>query len=96
ALEEGPKGLAADHASARYLADRLQQMKGVSVFPVETNIVIFDVSETGRAPRDISSALKERGVLLNGVNERLMRAVTHRDVSREQCAAAMDALLEVL
>jgi threonine aldolase len=66
------------------------------VFPVETNIVIFDVFETGFAPREISAALKSRGVLINGVNDRLMRAVTHHDVEREQCAQAMDAVEEVL
>lgn len=96
ALEQGPAGLSADHANARGIGDRLSRMEGVSALPVETNIVIFDVSETGLAPREISSALKARGVLINGFSDRLMRAVTHRDVSGEQCATAMDALEEVL
>jgi threonine aldolase len=96
ALEESPQGLAADHANARYIAQRLREMDGVNVFPVETNIVIFDVSATGRPSREISAALKMRGVLMNGVNDRLMRAVTHYDVSRDDCAQAMDALAEVI
>jgi threonine aldolase len=96
ALEESPRGLAQDHANARYLADRLRCMEGISVFPVETNIVIFDVSGTGHVPRDISAALKARGVLMNGINDKLMRAVTHYDVNRDQCALAMDALREAL
>jgi len=95
ALEESPKGLGADHANARYLAERLQCVDGIRVFPVETNIVIFDVSGTALAPREISAALKQRGVLMNGVNDRLMRAVTHYDVTRAQCAEAIDALEEV-
>jgi threonine aldolase len=95
ALEDSPKQLPQDHANARYIADRLRAMKGISVFPVETNIVIFDVSGTGRTPRDISAALKTRGVLMNGVNDRLMRAVTHYDVSRDQCAVAMDELEDI-
>jgi threonine aldolase len=95
AIDESPKGLAADHANARHLAKRLQVIDGVSVFPVETNIVIFDVSETGLSPKEISAALKQRGVLMNGVNDKLMRAVTHYDVTREQCAEAIDALEEV-
>ncbi len=89
ALEESPKGLAEDHANARYIAGRL------GVDHVETNIVIFDVSKTGRHPREISAALKERGVLMNGFNDRLMRAVTHYDVTRDDCVTAMDALDEV-
>lgn len=92
ALEESPEGLARDHANARFLAKRLRALAGLSVFPVETNIVIFDVSATGRHPRDIGRELKERGVLMNGVDERLMRAVTHFDVSEAQCSVAIDCL----
>ena len=95
AIDESPKGLATDHANARYLAERLQVIDGIRVFPVATNIVIFDVSETGLSPKDISAALKQRGVQMNGVNDRLMRAVTHYDVTKEQCAEAIDALEEV-
>ncbi len=95
AIDESPKGLAADHANARCLAERLQAMDGIRVFPVETNIVIFDVSETGLSPKEVSAALKQRGVLMNGVNDKLMRAVTHYDVTKEQCAEAIDALEEV-
>lgn len=95
AIDESPKGLAADHANARYLAERLQGVDNVKVFPVETNIVIFDVSATALSPREISAALKQRGVLMNGVNDKLMRAVTHYDVTRDQCAEAIDALEEV-
>jgi threonine aldolase len=96
ALKESPKGLAADHANARLLAERLAAMDGIRVNPVETNIVIFDIERTGRTSRDISAALKMRGVLMNGVTDTTMRAVTHYDVTREQCGQAMDGLLEAL
>jgi threonine aldolase len=95
AIDESPKGLATDHANARYLAGRLQAIDGIQVFPVETNIVIFDVSETGLSPKEISAALKQRGILMNGVNDKLMRAVTHYDVTKQLCAEAIDALEEV-
>ena len=96
ALEEGPGGLGTDHANAQYIAGRLGQMERISVFPVETNIVIYDVSATGRSSKEISAALKARGVLMNGFTDKLMRAVTHRDVSRVECETAMDALEEVV
>ena len=96
ALEEGPGGLETDHANAQYIAGRLGQMERISVFPVETNIVIYDVSATGRSSKEISAALKARGVLMNGFTDKLMRAVTHRDVSRVECETAMDALEEVV
>jgi len=95
ALEEMPAYLPVDHENAKYIAKRLSEIEGVKVFPVETNIVIFDVSETGSTPREISSALKNRGILINPVNDRLMRAVTHHDVTRDQCVEAMDAISEL-
>jgi len=96
AMEEGPGGLETDHANAQYIAGRLGQMERISVFQVETNIVIYDVSATGRSSKEISAALKARGVLMNGFTDKLMRAVTHRDVSRAECETAMDALEEVV
>jgi len=96
ALEESPAKLKIDHANARFLAEGLARIPGVQVDPgrVMTNIVIFDVSGTGTAPAEVSARLKQRGVLLNAINDRCLRAVTHYDVDRAQCAAAVDAVAE--
>ena len=98
ALEESPRVLAEDHANARFLAESLARLPGVKIDPasVATNIVVFDVSQAGIAPAEISLRLKERGVLLNPINERQMRAVTHYDVNRQDCAHAIEAMEEVL
>ena len=98
ALEESPRRLEDDHRNARFLAEGLARMAGVRIDPagVATNIVVFDVSGTGIAPGEISARLKQRGILLNAINDRQMRAVTHYDVSREDCARAVEALAEVL
>ena len=98
ALEESPRLLEQDHRNARFLAESLCRMGGVRIDPaaVATNIVVFDVSATGLAPAEISTRLKERGVLLNAINDRQLRAVTHYDVSREDCARAIEAMAEVL
>lgn len=96
ALEQGPAGLPLDHANAAFIAAQLSQVEGIKVFPAETNVVVFDVSATGLAPREISARLRERGVLMNGFNERMMRALTHRDVTREQCETAMAAFADVI
>jgi threonine aldolase len=96
ALEESPAKLAADHANARFLAEGLARIPGIQVDPakVVTNIVIFDVSATGIPPAEISARLKQRGVLMNAINDRSVRAVTHYDVDREQCATALEAVAE--
>jgi threonine aldolase len=100
ALEQSPKRLAEDHANAQLLADRLRRIDGIEVKPVETNIVIFDPgglsASTGLEPRHIAEALRARGVLMNPVNNRVIRAVTHYDVTRNDCLAAAGALEEVL
>lgn len=98
ALEETPKRLPEDHCNAKFLAEGLSNIPGVQIDParVQTNIVVFDVSGTGRTPAEISAGLRERGVLLNAINDRQMRAVTHYDVSREGCAQALDAIRELV
>jgi threonine aldolase len=98
ALEETPKRLSEDHANARFLAEEFSKLPGLSIDArkVVTNIVIFDVSGTGTTPADLSARLKEQGVLLNGVNARQMRAVTHYDVSREDCERAVEAVADVV
>lgn len=82
ALEDGPKRLHEDHANARALADGLADIKGITidVEKVVTNIVIFDISGTGKMPAEIVDALKENGILAIGFGS-LIRMVTHLDVT---------------
>ncbi len=98
ALEEGPKELSNDHANARLLAERLAAIPGVATLTPATNIVIIDVSGTGLAPREVSDRLLKRGVVMNpiGGSDRLLRALTHRDVSRKQCGEAAEAFAEAV
>jgi len=98
ALDQMPQRLAEDHANARFLACKLAELPGIGVHPekVVTNIVIFDISATGLTTSQLSTFLKARGVLMNGANSRQMRAVTHYDVTREDCASAIETIAEVL
>jgi threonine aldolase len=98
ALEEMPHRLGEDHANARFLATELAKLPGIQIDParVQTNIVIFDITGTGVATTALTSALKARDVLMNGINPRQMRAVTHFDVSRQQCGSAVAAIAEAL
>lgn len=96
ALEDSPAKLPVDHANARFLAEGLARLPGIQVDPamVDTNIVVFDISATGLAPADVSAHLRGRGVLMNAINQRCLRAVTHYDVDRAQCAQAVEAVSE--
>lgn len=97
ALEEMPARLAADHANAHWLASRLAELPGIVGDPadVQTNIVIFDIAGTGLAPAEFSRQLQARGVLMNGVSATAVRAVTHGDVSRAECEAALAVIEEI-
>jgi threonine aldolase len=91
-----PKRLEEDHRNARFLAEELGRIPGIRVpHRVETNIVIFDVSGTGLAPTEVSLRLKQRGVLINGIDARHMRLLTHNDVDRQACERALAVIGEV-
>ncbi len=94
ALEEGPQKLTQDHANAKFLAEGLALIPGIKIDPakVQTNILICDISGTGRNSADLSRQLGERGVLANGVGPHLIRFVTHLDVDRAQCNEALSIL----
>ncbi len=98
ALEDSPKLLVEDHANAKRLAEGLSELRGVKVDPerAQTNIVIFDIAETGLTTAQFSAEMKSRGVLANGVNAREMRMVTHYDVNREQIEHTIRAAQEIL
>ena len=98
ALEDSPRKLAAAHANARFLAEGLARIAGIQIDPqkVATNIVVFDVSATRHAPAALSVLLKRLGVLMNAINDRQVRAVTHYDITREDCAQALAAVAEAV
>ncbi len=98
ALEKGPKRLHEDHANARLLAEALANMENVSIDPdaVETNIVIFRLTDSRLSARELVSRLKERGILVNAYGPDAIRLVTHLDVNRAECIAAAEALSEEL
>jgi threonine aldolase len=98
ALAHNVERLAEDHANARALAARLAESPSLVIDAqrVETNIVVFDLVD-GAVPGAPSfvAACRERGVLLNAMGPRTLRAVTHLDVDADACRRAADLMVEL-
>jgi threonine aldolase len=97
-LEHHAARLGEDHANARLLAERLAALPNVRVDleATQSNIVVFDVSATGRSPQEIAAKTAERGVKIVAIGVTALRAVTHLDVTRADVVAAADVLTDVL
>ena len=97
ALEKSPPLLTEDHRRARRLADALVELPGVRIHhKVETNILVVDVSGTGRSAFEIAERLKERGVLVGPFDAATIRLVTHFDVNDDALEAALRAWQDIL
>jgi threonine aldolase len=98
ALEEGPKRLHVDHENAQILARGLANIPRIRIRPenVQTNIVLYDVSETGLTSTEFLKRLSERKLLGGPVDARRIRMVTHLDVDRSDIEEAVRIIGEVV
>lgn len=97
ALEDGPERLHEDHENAKALAGGLANVPGIQIDPdrVVTNIVIFEISQTGKTQEEIIESLAKNGVLAVGFGQQI-RMVTHLDVSAKDISQTIDALTGIL
>jgi threonine aldolase len=93
-LEHHMAGLASDHANARLLADALDSAGGARVVAPDTNIVMLDLPKACAAA--VVSEARTAGVRVSAWSPTRIRAVTHRDASRAQVAAAAPRLAEIV
>lgn len=98
ALDHNVRRLADDHGHARLLANTLKDLPGVAVDmdAVQTNIVYFDVKDTGQSAEQVMAALHEHGVYLIALGPTRLRVVTHLDVDGAACEYATEVFRKVL
>lgn len=98
ALDESPERLRIDHENARFLAQGLSEIPGIKInaAKVVTNILFFDVSETGFSAAEVCAQLRRRGILVNANYTSHIRMVTHYDVDHAGCGRALQALSEIV
>ncbi len=92
--------LAEDHANARVLAEGLAAIPGIRLVhdSVDTNLVFFDIGDSGLDAQAFNDGLERRGVRMGAWDPAgsVVRAVTHLDVSRADCEQAVQASREVV
>jgi threonine aldolase len=98
ALDHNVQRLADDHRNAKLFAQQLAKLRGIRLQAnsVETNLVFFDVEETGHDAAEIARRLETRGVRIGVEGRYLMRAVFHLDVDSAAMQTAAQALQQAL
>ena len=88
ALDHNIDRLADDHAAARSLAEAVADAapEAVSVEDVETNIVVIGTG--AKTAADVVAAARDSGLSISAVGAHQVRAVTHLDVSHDDCVQA--------
>lgn len=94
ALENNVARLAEDHANAKLIAAAIADTPGLTLTPatVESNLIWFEAETRLGSAREIAAKLREKGVLVAALGEQTLRAVTHLDVTRNQCKQAAEAI----
>lgn len=88
ALDHHIDRLAEDHAHARLIAEAA----GCDVDAVDTNIVAIETADAA----GLVERCREGGVLVGAVGSRVVRAVTHLDISRDDATMAAQVIASAL
>ena len=98
ALDHNIERLAHDHANARRIAEHLAQCPHVDLdaTAVQTNILVFRLRPDAPDAATVVTEARARGLLIFAFGPRTVRAVTHLDVTDEQCARAAEILATII
>jgi threonine aldolase len=98
ALDRNLERLPEDHANARLIAEHLAPLAAVDLdlATVQTNIVIFHMRSGAPDAAEIVARAQAAGVLVSAFAARTIRAVTHLDVTVEQCRHAAERLAAII
>ena len=98
ALDVMTKRLGEDHENARYMAQRLQKMPGVSLDldAVELNMVFFKLDAPQQVIDTLPQKMYEQGIKINGVEDGEFRFVTTNDTNRQDIDHALDVFEQII
>lgn len=94
ALESMINRLEEDHRNARFLAEGIAKIDGIQIDLncVQTNMVVFDVSNLGTDGEMFVSKLKQKDILSLSLTKKKVRLVTHKGIEREHIEIAISAI----
>jgi threonine aldolase len=87
--------LAEDHKHAKMLEKALNNIENIRVKPVDTNLVVSDISKTTYTADEIEQKLSQKGIQVSIMGDYLVRMVTYFGITIEQIEKVASALLEV-
>lgn len=94
ALEEMTERLKDDHQNARYMVERLKEVKGIEVLEEKQQIsmVFFKLAGFPLTSEKLVRYMADNDVKINGEDNGLMRFVTHNYVSRGEIDTVVDLM----
>lgn len=92
ALENNIDRLALDHRHAQQIVEALKQKDFTgNMYPVETNIIIFEVKERYTA-KSLAEKLAENNILVMAISKTQIRMVLHLDITEEMVKATINVI----
>ena len=83
ALDNNIERLKDDHRNAKIISSSLSECNWIKeVMPVHTNIIIFKIADE-LSSASVTKKFAEKGILVNTVDNKSIRMVTHLDISSE-------------
>ncbi len=92
ALKNMVARLSEDHDNAKYMADRLEEIKGIKVLRdrLDISMVFFTMSDEIIEEKKLVESFYQQGIKINGTEDGEYRFVTHHGVSRSDIDQMMD------
>lgn len=96
ALSEMVDRLAIDHENAQFLADALKNHPLLTIAnTVDTNIVLIDITKTGKHSSEWIEQLKKAGILAVPFGPSTIRFTLHYDVNKEDIQKAINTIMKM-
>ena len=98
AFEKMSKRLGEDHANAKYMAEKLSKIDGVTLdmSSVEINMVFFKLDRPADVINTLPDKMLAENILINGIEDGEFRFVTHNDISKQDIDTAIEVFAKII